>query len=558
MGPLLYLTLCSLRNRMRVRLKRLKEPRYFIGMIAGLGYLWTVFLRPRARSGGSLGALLATSGARLSIELAGATFLFLIAASAWIPSRRRPALNFSRADIQFLFPAPLTRKELIRYKVIRSQVGVLIGSAIMTLFVRRASLAEGWMFFAGMALIFSILNLYSTGVSLSRGSLSARRWLPAGLAIGATIVLAGTVALDWWTLSSLPTGKDVMLELGRLATTGSAGIVLWPFRALTRLPLVETPSAFLHALPGALLILLLNYIWVIRSDASFEEGSAELAEKIARIRKGPQPSAPKVRPATQAPFRLSIEGRPETAILWKNLISVGRYVSLRTLLRFLPIFVLLGVMLTSGSRRGMGSALAGMAGLAYVLTIFLGPQIARNDLRQDLANLDVLKAWPVSGAALVRGEVMAPAALLTVIAWLCALDGLIFAASLKVQPSWVVAAALLAPGLILLQLLAQNAIAVMWPSWALTGPARARGIDVMGQRMLMMLGLLLVLVVAVLPAAIVAGVTGYGIHLLTGGIPVIPPAIVAAAVLLAEAFVVSDAVGRLLDRTDISAIDAQE
>src|SRR5438093_157020 len=148
MGPLLYLTLCSLRNRMRVRLKRLKEPRYFIGMIAGLGYLWTVFLRPRARSGGSLGALLATSGARLSIELAGATFLFLIAASAWIPSRRRPALNFSRADIQFLFPVPLTRKELIRYKVIRSQVGVLIGSAIMTLFFRRASLAEGWMFFA--------------------------------------------------------------------------------------------------------------------------------------------------------------------------------------------------------------------------------------------------------------------------------------------------------------------------------------------------------------------------------------------------------------------------
>jgi hypothetical protein len=33
---------------------------------------------------------------------------------------------------------------------------------------------------------------------------------------------------------------------------------------------------------------------------------------------------------------------------------------------------------------------------------------------------------------------------------------------------------------------------------------------------------------------------------------------IAGALLLAEAFIVSDLVGRLLDRTDISAIDAQD
>jgi len=559
MGPLLYLTLCSLRNRMRVRLRRLKEPRYFIGLIVGLGYIWTVFLRPRTRSGAATGALFATSDARLAIELAGATLLFLLAASAWLSSpKRRPALSFTRADIQFLFPAPLTRTELLRYKVVRSQVGVLVGSAFMTLVFRRGSLAGGWMFFAGMAIALTILNLYITGVSLSRGSVGVRRWLPVALAAGATIVLAGTLALDWGTLASMPSGTDVMRELGRLATTGAAGIVFSPFRAVTRLPLAETPATFLRAFPGPLLILVLSYLWVIRSDASFEEGSAELAEKIASIRKGPQPSTPRVRPATAAPFRLSIEGRPEMAILWKNLISVGRYVSLRTLFRFLPLFFVFGVMLTRGSRGGVGSALTGVCALVYFMTIFLGPQLARNDLRQDLRNLDVLKTWPVSGATIVRGEVLAPAVLLTVIAWLCALDGFVFASSLKLQPSWVVAAALLAPGLIVLQLLAQNTIAVMWPSWILTGPARARGIDVMGQRLLMMLGLLLVLVVAVLPAGIAAAVLGLGLYYLIGGIPIIVPAIIAAAILLAEAMLLSRAVGKLLDRTDVSAIDALE
>src|SRR4030095_15663551 len=120
--------------------------------------------------------------------------------------------------------------------------------------------------------------------------------------------------------------------------------------------------------------------------------------------------------------------------------------------------------------------------VAFVFTILLGPQMARNDLRQDFANLAVLKSWPIGGASIVRGEVMAPAALLTVIAWLCSVSVLIFARGLPVTSSWILAAMLLAPGMILLQLLAQNAIAVMWPSWVTTGTMRTRGIDVMGQR----------------------------------------------------------------------------
>jgi len=34
-SPFMYLTLCSARNRMRVRLRRLREPRYLAGLIVG-------------------------------------------------------------------------------------------------------------------------------------------------------------------------------------------------------------------------------------------------------------------------------------------------------------------------------------------------------------------------------------------------------------------------------------------------------------------------------------------------------------------------------------------
>src|SRR6476646_9428397 len=95
---------------------------------------------------------------------------------------------------------------------------------------------------------------------------------------------------------------------------------------------------------------------------------------------------------------------------------------------------------------------------------------------------------------------------------------------------------LLAPGFILVQLLMQNAIAVMWPSWVVTGSRQNRGIDVMGQRLIMVFGLLVVLVVVVLPAAIAAAIVGFALYWTTHTVHVLLPAVIAAAVLLIEAF----------------------
>src|SRR6476659_3561120 len=160
MGPLVYLTLSSIKNRFLVRLRRLRKPRYLIGLIVGLGYFYTFFWR-RAFSARGAGAFSQMPNVHAAIEVFGAAALFVIAALAWVwPGRNRPALAFTRADVHFLFPAPFTRRQLIRYKVLRSQLGALIGSAIMTLFLRPASLATSWMFFLGIAFVMSIINLH--------------------------------------------------------------------------------------------------------------------------------------------------------------------------------------------------------------------------------------------------------------------------------------------------------------------------------------------------------------------------------------------------------------
>ena len=319
----------------------------------------------------------------------GSAFLFATVALAWIlPRSGRVALAFSPADVQFLFPAPITRRQLIQYKLLRSLVATALGSAIVTVIFRPSSLASGWTFFVGVSILMTTMNLNLMGVSFSRDSLRkhgqaglAREWLPLALVVVAGMVLVGTVASDWTLLSTLRRPVDILTELQRLGASGPAAVVLWPFRALVRLPLAASPAEFLRVLPAAGLLLAVNFVWVVRSDASFEEASAERAEKVAQILKRGMPVTYRARPA---PFTLSLTGPPETALLWKNLILLGRFASWRMVV-FGPILIALGVVLTTGTGHpAVSETIARFCVVGAALSVLMGPHIVRNDLRQDL------------------------------------------------------------------------------------------------------------------------------------------------------------------------------
>jgi ABC-2 type transport system permease protein len=298
----LYLTTRSFLNRLRVRFRRLREPRYLVGLVAGLLYMWTfvfrnLFRTPSPGRSGGVGALTAMMQGAGPIIALGAVFLFIFTALNWLWPGRKPALTFSRAEVQFLFQAPLTRRQLVHYRLVRSQVGTILSSVITTLLLRPGSLAMGWTTTVGLWLMFSIMSLHTIGLSLSQQSVRragliglAKQWLPITLLVGSIAVLVGTLAVDWSHLASLGTPREVVAECQRLATSGPAGIVLWPFRAVLRVPLSGNAHDFLLALPLALLILAINYVWVLQADAKFEEASAarseQVAERLAAIRSG--------------------------------------------------------------------------------------------------------------------------------------------------------------------------------------------------------------------------------------------------------------------------------
>ena len=573
----LYLIVCSVRNRVRQRLRRLRRPRYLIGFAAAVLYFYVFVFRHAV--GGSRTAGPSPFGglenATDAIAFIGPLILWLVVTIAWVLPGSGPAIPFTRSEVQFLFVGPISRRQLLNYKLLRGQLGPLLGTAVTTVLLRPSSSANAWMFFAGMWMVLGVLRLHLVGVALRRQSLAQhgaqaarRHWLPVSIVAAAGLVIVGTVVLDWPRLSVLTTRGEVFDALNGLLSHGAVRWVLWPFTAMARLPLAGSPTAFLQALPAALGILALNYFWVARGDVAFEEASAAHAEQQASEQKTNSAVRRDVR---RTPFALGLSGRPEIALLWKNLILCGRFASWRVFVRFVPVLVVFAIAVARGSSSGVAETVLFVSLMTTLMVILIGPQSLRSDLRQDLAHFQLLKSWPVRGADLIRGELLAPAVVLTAATWMLILTAVIFtwpeAGALVLPPDLrphrfaiAVAAALVSPALIVAQLVLHNGIAVLFPAWVAIGTTRARGIDAMGQRLLMMAGVALVLLVSVVPAALLAAPVVLAIEAFLGhhGLAILAAAIVMTSVILAESWFALGWLGRAFERTDATDLEPSE
>jgi ABC-2 type transport system permease protein len=577
-GALFYLRSRSLRNALLSRLKRLRQPKYLIGGIVGIAYVYFVFFRRRQMDGSRSAANAFPVELVPLIATVAALSLLAFVVLCWLWRRDRAALNFSEAEIVFLFPAPVTRSALIHYQLISVQMRVLVSAAIMALFSASWGFLPGnWpMRFLGWWLIFATLSLHVIGSSfvltrmLDSGMSVLRRQL---VVLG---VIAFTVALVvLWpsehlrvpTADDLVSFRDAMKYLLDLVDSGPLRWLLIPGTWLFGPLFAVDAQAFLAALGPALLVYAIHYLWVLRNEVAFEETSIEQAEKraakISAMRAGNWRLGAAGRKARRAPFDLSRVRRPELAFLWKNLLSSREYLKPRTALIAAGVILAGSTWLAGHPTYGYireTLAMFSLATAAYLLV--LGPQFARQDLRSDLLNTDILKSYPLHGWQIVLGEILTPLVIVTVLLWL-----LLLTAALNFQPQrlawltfdvrWAIAIGLasIAPLLCALQLLVVNAAAVLFPAWLQTSRGRAPpGIEVMGQRIFFVVGQFLVVVLALLPAAVAAALV-YGLLQWLVNIPVaaVVAFVAAFAILGVEVGWALAWLGRLFERFDLSA-----
>src|SRR5438270_3648226 len=121
--------------------------------------------------------------------------VLLLLLGGWVFSGEPMALAFSAAEVQFLFPAPLTRRGLISYKLFRAQLIILFNAVIWVFVLRRSgSVLAAPLRFLGTWMLFTNLSLHRLGAALVRTSLlehgraGVRRHLPAIVLGGACLV----------------------------------------------------------------------------------------------------------------------------------------------------------------------------------------------------------------------------------------------------------------------------------------------------------------------------------------------------------------------------------
>jgi hypothetical protein len=556
---LLYLTGTSVWNRLALQAKRLRQPRYALALLLGAGYFWLFLLRPSVQPGRAPTSLWNDA------ETVAAVGVLLLMLGGWVFSGEPQALAFSQAEVQFLFPAPLTRRGLIGYKLFRGQLVILFNAVIWVFVLRRSgSVLAAPLRLVGTWLLFTNLSLHRLGAALVRTSLiehgraGIRRQLPAIILGGASAVAVLLILRDAVPSIRAARAGEVSHAIEAAAQLPAARVLLFLPRIIIRPSFAQTSSAWLLAAWPALVMLVVQLVWVIQSDVAFEEtailASAERARRIdARRRRGARASVEN-RGKVKRTLPLAPTGAPTVAIMWKNLLLLMRTKRVGSIVGLALMSVVFA--LPAAESRGIDARFVAIAALVLVLLlIVLGSRVLQNDLRQDTEHLATLKTLPLTGSRLVAAEVASsalPIAVLQLLLVIAAFALTMRDVTIEIPYATRTFMLSLAP-IVLLAVNAttvtiQNGAALLFPGWVKPTPIMGGGIEAMGQGILATGVLLLMFVIALLPASAVAAVVWRVCSSLPNGW--VFAILAGAAGLLVEAWWAILGLGRRFDRLE--------
>jgi hypothetical protein len=560
-----YLTWHTLKNRTWTRIRRARNPRYAISAVIGAVYFWFFLIRNPSRLPTSI------SAGFNDIWVVVATLGLLIFASTWwLFGGDKTTLAFSMAETSFLFPAPLSRRAVIGYKLFRAQLTILINALIFIFLMRRGvGFLPSQYRAISLWMLFTTLNFHRIGAALVRTNWvenkrhALRQAILPTLVFGAILVAMILGLMDLWpNIVEVHRNHGFFEAVGearRALDTAPTSWVLWPARAVVAPVFATSPTEWRHALPSAFLVLLLHAWWVVRTDAAFEEAAiAASNERVRRIEawRSRRMSAPEPKQISRSALVMPSAGHPAVAIVWKNILCLRRTMQLRIFIAPLIMAVTWGW--AFGSEHGVRGAIAiGAVTLAALLTFF-GPMLIRNDLRQDMQNLIALKVLPLTGRMIVMAEVMSSALPIAATQFVILLIAAFFARVMdNPVPVPIIAGVLAAalPGLIAVATLmvsVQNGAPVLFPGWVRIGTVVGGGMENLGQGVMSM-GIMLILVALLLiPVALVVIVAYWLLNPFSAGLAMFAGILTGSITLAVESFGVFSVLGRALDRTEPS------
>jgi len=598
-GVLVRLQWMQLRGRVVRSIRLLKQPKYLVGFIVGAVWMGSWVIRPMLRSKFNVQPAPTTPlGLALmpTIHRFVALFVTFAMPLPWLVPWGRLGLPFRESELTMLLQAPLSRRKVIQYGLLKSEVGVLVSALILPLIVgtgrplARLSMIGGtWILFEFWHLNGkwrAMFNLRQTEVPAALAR-TRRLTLTIGLTVLYAVLVSALVpflAHLGAELRGMDRGK-VMEGLATLTWPPLLVVLSAPARWLTAPMFAGGGAPFFVAIVPTLIAIGVQRELVLRSKARFEESALEHATR-EEAKKSPTRRFTRIsaRARTTRPFDLDRPGPPEVALVWKNAIRVSR--ARWTRIAYACSALLIGIAVLPALFRLHDATYSVLAMFGAVLMIIL-PLFAgmtwNNDLRAELTHIEILRTWPVAARRFVLAEVLSPALLSFAAAAfgagvvVASLFGSRLRHALTGQPTGL---ALLPKGgefmgvgtglatvLLVFSFLPmaaavsffssalQNLATLFVPAWMAHGADRSQGVAAFGQRMILSAGLALALFFALIPSAVLVGVAAgvwwsLGIPWSAWTLPL--GGVLAAAPLFALGWLVVQAAGGLWERLDPS------
>lgn len=357
-----------------------------------------------------------------------AGFLLLFFLMNFFLSAGEKAITFRPAEIDFLFTAPLSRKQLVIYKIISSLCLSIFPGLIFT-FVFRPH-AGGWIqALTGAFLTLIFLQFNSMIFALFRQSIAAQAYTRFRQAVLFGILLVIVLAL--FQIVSNTLRMPTIEELKQLPDSMWITVLLAPFLVFANI--ITTHHIFPNGLmwiAAGLGINLVLLLFVLLLDANFLEASYTATQRITTRIQNFQKGQMFLSSKYSGEIKSSLPTFPWMGgmgpVLWKQFLQFMR--SSKIL-----YFVLFGVPILAGpvlayigeQEHTQYILLGGMAYLTFLLSFHF-----RCDFRGDLDAIPFLKVLPISPLHIVLGEIALPALILTMMHWLAVLSFSFFAGEL--------------------------------------------------------------------------------------------------------------------------------
>lgn len=350
----------------------------------------------------------------------GPALLLLYCFTNVVFSSGERAVYFPPAEVNFLFPGPFGRRELLGYKLFSALLVSLPTALFMSLLLQTPS--SSWpAAFVGMLLIVVFMHLFSMTINLLAIGVGARLYTRGRKLTMAFAVLLG-LAFVLHTGGS-PSQWQAKELFEKLLAAPSWQIVSTPLRSFFEVLSAERIWPDLFRSLGIALAVNLSLVGIVFAlDAQYLEASASasarLYARMQRLRRGGMGSGEGLRRGGKV--RTSLPMLPWLGgigpIAWRQLTTAARGAD-----RVLLLIVIVGVAIVAPMLASLRdnpdnheNILFVFALVAVWLSVFM-TSLLPFDFRGDIDRLAFLKTLPLPPWRLAVGQLLTPVLLMTVL-----------------------------------------------------------------------------------------------------------------------------------------------